>query len=833
MSDNLLVLAVISFAAGIGGSALLSTDIFPITYPLLLFLPVIMFFAIKNCKKHYAEILSLILFFIIGIVHAQLRNPPPTDPQAIYQQITKDREISLIGILQEAPAISAEKSSLLMAAEKIITADKAVPASGSALIRFKGYPPEDLHPGDRFMVRGHFSRPKAFAVPGSFNYPSFLSEKKIFITGRLNSRVNILKIKNSSQPGLYDKLRYSPEFIRQRINNFIITTLPPRQAGLYKAILTGDRAAVAPDILENFKAVGCFHLLAISGLHMGLLAFIIITVIYNLLKRSTWILLHTPAWKISMLAALPPLILYGFIAGFHIPVVRALIMTIILAGATLSDSRMNLATAIALAALIILIINPAALFTASFQLSFAAVIAIVAVAPLLCRKLQKITSSANLWQKTAGWTVISLLTSLIATVGTAPLSIYHFNRLSLLSPLSTLLIEPLLCFWSLVIGLVGSCLIFIEPQAAVFFFKVGAWGLNGATWTAELLARLPFSSVWFTTPGILEVFCAYAFMICLLYRPNHYPVRFAAVSLLLFLIIQPNLTRILRNRSNDCHVSVLDVGQGCAVVMELGNGRTIVLDGGGSRTMKFNVGESLLAPFLWQRRIRNIEAVIISHPDGDHFNGLPFILERFHPETLWVNGEPGNKLYKSLLRQAKKAGIKIRIPEKNCIISQQGENMVRNLTGMHKTGKYPNLNDNDRSLIIKLTTAKTAMLFPGDIEKEAEKTAVDNNYDLAADIMLAPHHGSKTSNSEIFLRTVRPKMVIISAAARKYGIFPANEVVKRYCKQNISILSTGKNGTIACRLTPQQVQVKTYASVKSDGGFLRNWTNLPFSIQLE
>jgi competence protein ComEC len=485
-------------------------------------------------------------------------------------------------------------------------------------------------------------------------------------------------------------------------------------------------------------------------------------------------------------------------------------MTIVLAAAIFFDRRMNIAAGIALAALLILLINPTALFSASFQLSFAAVIGLAAVAPLLRRKIQAIKSADNFWHKILKWVIFSLLTSIIATVSTAPLTVYHFNRLSLLSPLSTLLIEPLLCFWSLIIGLAGSCFIFISPLTAAFLFKIGSWGIIGATSLAEVLARLPFTCIWFTTPSLFEVLCAYIFLLCLLFFPRHYLIRFAAIGLLLFLIIWPNWLRIMKNRSEASIVTVLDVGQGCAVVMELCGGRTILLDGGGSRTRKFNVGKALIAPFLWQRRIKNIDDVIISHPDGDHFNGLPFILERFQPRTLWINGQPGNKLYKILLSQAQESGIKIKIPEKNCVITQHNDNILLNLTEMHDNNRYPNLKDNDRSLIIKLMTAKVSFLFPGDIEKEAEKTAVENNYKLKSDIMLAPHHGSKTSSSEIFLQAVQPEKIIISAAAHKYGTFPATEVIKRYHKQNISILTTSKNGTISYRITPEKMDMETF-----------------------
>ena len=809
MADILLVLAVISFAAGIICSSLLTASLISF-FPPLFFLLVVLFFFIKNTNRRLAESLIIVVFFIVGIIHGQWAMTPSSSDQAIHRQIVNRQEVSLVGILKEAPAVSYEKTALLMAVEQIVTPDIIRPASGLALIRFKGYPPENLRPGDYFIARGFFEHPKRYATPGSFDYPAYLAARKIFVTGWLTSTAGIVKLSNSLPPDFVKKIRYGPEKIRQKINSFLTVLLPAGQAGLYKAILTGDRASVPPDVLENFKAIGCFHLLAISGLHMGLLALLIINLIYWLLKRSTWILLHTPAWKISVLLALPPLILYGFIAGFHIPVIRALIMTIVLAGAILFDRHMDLAASIALAALLILIITPASIFAASFQLSFAAVSGLAAFSPLLRQKLQAIKFSDNAGEKISKWIIFSIMTSMIALAGTAPLAIYHFNRLSLLSPISTLLIEPLLCFWSLTIGLLGSCFLFIEPQIAAFLFKIGSWGISGATITAEFLARLPCSSIWLSTPGPLELCCAYFFLVCLFYWRKHNLFRFAAAGFLLFLIIWPNWLRIQKIRSNEIIVSFLDVGQGSAVVMELSGGQTILLDGGGSRTVKFNVGESIIAPFLWQRRITHIDEVIISHPDSDHFNGLPFILERFKPEKLWVNGQGGNTLYDMVLDQAKKNGIKITIPGQNQVIRRQSCYTLLNLTGINQNRKYKELNDNNHSLIIRLDTPKISFLFPGDIEKEVEGIAVENNYNLAADIMLAPHHGSKTSSSEVFIKAVKPKEIVISASARKEGLFPAAKVIKRYREQHIFILTTGKDGTVSYRISPDGVSRNTF-----------------------
>ncbi len=712
--------------------------------------------------------------------------------------------MTLIGILQESPSIGPKKTGLIMAVEAIVTPTKRTTATGKVLLRLPGLPPEDLWPGDRFSARGTLSRPRNYATPASFNYRDFLANQSIYLTGWIRSPAHVLKIESLSEPTLVHRLRYGPERIRHTINRFLQRTLPDRQSSLYRAILTGDRSGVPPELSENFKKTGSIHLLAISGLHMGLLALFVTTFIHWLLKRSTWILLHTPAWKISLFLALPPLILYALIAGFHTPVVRSLIMTSVFIGAILLDRQWHVPTNIALAALLILIFNPASLFTVSFQLSFAAVIGICALVPSIRKKFQQAGPQNSLGKKLKNWLSAGLLASLAATVATSPLLLLYFNRFSLISPLSTLLVEPFLCIWSLVIGLLGSCFIFISPEIAAGLFHVGAWGLISADKITGWLAEIPFCCLWFSTPTWSEVISFYLVLAGVLYQKKFPPLRIIAPLALLTLIAFPLAVKTARQMSETTTVTFLDIGQGNATLIEFPHGYVVLLDGGGARSEKFNVGEAVIAPYLWKKRIRRIDDVVISHPDTDHCNGLPFILTRFKPANVWINGQPGGEFYTNLIRQAEEQSLTVKIPGPDTVICRTEETVLTNVAGLHLADRKENLSGNDKSLVLKLTTPSLSFLFPGDIEEPAEKIITANNRNLDANILLAPHHGSRSSSSQEFLHAVQPEEVIISAGPFRPNLFPAPQSLHRYKENGCTTLITAQDGTVSYRVSGKE-----------------------------
>ena len=820
-----LIPAVISFAAGIGMTNVRYVPSGPAAWILVAALSLAILALHLKQIPFIASILTLPLFFLVGSLHVRPFLDLPDNPLHIYNQIEERQEVSLTGILMESPAVGPKKSRLLMRVERLTRPGGTTDSTGLVQLSLKGNPPPDLIPGDRFMARAILSRVRSNTTPGTFDLKQFLALKSILVTGWIRSPCLLTEIHDLNPPTLFNRIQFSPERARKKINDFLANTADERVMGLYKAILTGDRSGVFPNQLENFRTAGCVHLLAISGLHMGLLALFITFSITWLLKRSEWLLLHIPALKTAAFLALPFLTSYALIAGFQTPVVRALIMTSVFVMALLFDSQWSIPTNIAIAALIILTLNPTGLYTVSFQLSFAAVIAIALIVPAISGLLCPFSHGENdKSPKFAGikkWALASIYLSIAAMLGTMPLLMYNFNRFSPVSPVSTLIVEPLLCFWALIIGLLASPLIPFFPQIAAGLIKIGCWGLLAADKAAELLADLPFSSIWVSTPTTPEVICYYIFLISLALLKKIRAASIITILSLITIISVPVIQKAARDKSSATAVTILDVGQGASAVLDLPHGRTILIDGGSAGSGRYNVGDRVIGPFLWKQRISRLSSVIVSHPNSDHYNGLFFILKRFRPETLWINGDisPGSG-FEKLIRLADRLGIKIKTPRAGTTIFRDKETKLKCVSSLHladnnrkDNSNRPEITDsNNQSLVLRLDCGPYSFLFPGDIEKKAEEILIKRKRELDADVLLSPHHGSGTSNSDQFLKAVSPQYMVISAGSYRPNIFPDPKMVTRSRESGIKVFNTAHEGAVSFVINDNEMSVTNYVN---------------------
>jgi competence protein ComEC len=745
----------------------------------------------------------------------------PQSAQHMYNLIDGKKEAVLLGHLQEMVSSNGEFTRAVMKvlSLQIQGEDKSRPAEGFVQLSMRGTWPENILPGEMFLVRGNVKRPRSFHTPGAFDYARYLAQKDIWITGFIRSPLFITKV--DEQKTVTQQLKYLHQRVRTHIGSFLDINLQEDKAAAYRALLLGDRSRVSEDTLELFKAGGVFHILAISGLHLSVIAVLLYAMLYFLLSRSEKLLLYFPVKKIVAFLTIPLLVVYAMLAGMNSPVTRAVIMSSIVLIALCSDRKKSPAALVSIAALIILIQDPNTLFTVSFQLSFAAISAILLTIPLLekiLKKEQQGKQQRPVLLKLGQYILSLFVVSIAATLATAPFSISTFHRISFVGPLANIFVEPLICLWTLPAGMISLVTMGTLPQISCFFLNVGYSAFDLTLNILGWLTRFPFANVYMATPPTLFYLCfflccfaGFFFSISRSWKTRTIVSAATLLPILLFSSLP------LLKKPQTSTVSFIDLGQGSSTFIETPNKR-ILIDGGGSSFSDKRVGETVIAPFLWSQGIGNIDTVIITHPDSDHYNGLQFIIDHFAPREIWLRDTQGHdRDYKNLIENAADQGITLITGEAGVKITDKTFQLhcIENLyeTDFNKTTQSGASNG---GLILQACFDTFCFLFPGDINKKMEHDLLRRKADLGSQVLLAAHHGAKTSNSLPFLAAVRPSYTVVSSARSSTGYFPHASFLRKCKQQGIRVFTTQNDGTIEFKLAPQMVQINGSTKFKAN-----------------
>lgn len=764
-----------------------------------------------------------LLLAALGFLHAQTALQLPREDTHIYHRITEKTEAVVTGTLAGLIEFDGKTSQMLLDAEYIRFREspELQPTAGKIILNFPGPIPKPLMPGDSLVVRTDLKRPDSFKTPGAFDYAQHLARNDIWISGFVRSPFFVETL--DEEHGLLHTLYYLPERVRSRIGEHIDKAVPPELSGIYRAILIGDASRIDETTLEAFKGSGTFHILSISGLHMTIIGTLLYAALYWLLSRSERLLFCYPVRKWAAFLCLPVLLGYGLLAGLNAPVFRAVIMSCIVIVAICTDRPKSPSALLAFAALIILAVDPLALFGASFQLSFVATMAILFLFPVLKKLLfpnEPASPPKTFKQRTWNWLIAGLLISVAATLATAPITLYAFNRFSPIGIVANPFVEPLICLWSLPCGFLALPFMYFHAEVSAWLLQVGALGLRAAVQGTTFFADLPLSTLWLPSPPIWLMAGYYAgLLFCLL--PGNMNRRWSWFSALLTsaclaLMLYPHA--LLRNKVSDSlRVSLLDVGQGSASLVEFPSGMKILIDGGGSSMATRSVGERIIAPYLWRRGIQHLAAVIVTHPDADHYNGIDFILKHFSPGQLWVRDKHGHDdNFRNLIALAEELEIPVVIPGDGALLGNgpftERVECVANLSIADTTAApKKSRGEGNTGLIIKACSGQYCALFPGDIGRAEERSLIDQGYNLKADILQAPHHGSITSNSPEFLAAVAPSHLLVSAGANSQGHFPHSHLQDDCREKGISLLTTSQRGTLETQLGSGGPRILGYA----------------------
>ena len=766
--------------------------------------------------------LLLPLFFLCGLLYTESFLSPKLPAHHLARLIPEKQDVSLTGKLIRKPVFKNEKTHLILETDSVLFPSGEAPLATTGRVTLTVNAPllKGLVPGQDYLVRARLSLPDRPATPGAFDYAGYLAAEEILVKGWVATPLFIQSISTLAAGRLPLPNPYFLERFRQQFEAFLHANLAPDNATLYQALLIGDSSGLSPEVSEMYRATGIMHILAISGSHLVVVAFLTTVFFRFLVGRLPWLLLRLPAAKIALALSFPVLFLYTGFAGFQPPVARALIMTTVFMAAILLDRQWSSLNNLAIAAFCILLLNPLSIHTASFQLSFAATAAIVLAMPRLAVWRPPENKRSPL--RTLRYLLISgLFISCAAFLATAPLALFHFNRISLLGPITTLMVTPFLCFWTLPLGLVAILTQPFAPTIAVFLLETGALGIQLSHALTAFLAGLPFSSLWLPTPAIPLLILSYALLLLIFHGRRPLPVL---AMLACFALLLSGHTPLPKWHDNSTQISFLAVGNGSATVVEQPDNSVILIDGGGPPTGIFNVGERVIAPFLWHRQIRRVEQIILTHAHADHFNGLPWIIKRLQPKVLWLSEtsarEPGFAVF---LREAEQAGCQVRVARAGEVLATGGNGFaITCLANLALAGNKEPVagreeipdNPNNRGLVLRLGNGDNTFLFPGDLEKDHEEYILEKGDLLKADVLLMPHHGLGSSGSARFMEAVEPRYCVVSTG-KKEPFPPA-----QYRDSGADIFSTARHGSIFFLSDGKNITAHPYRATNGSQGAL-------------
>jgi competence protein ComEC len=799
-----LIPFLLALAAGtVGGLLLPKVSTFPLAVLTLVALLPVLF---RKGKRTY--LLLLLLCFFFGYRGLQIRVRPEL-PSNHVARFTDDKPWQVSGSVDAQSEQFAHGSRFILAAESLARKGVCHKVAGTVHVSVRGRKVA-LRPGDGVSFDSRLKEIRNFNNPGGFDYRRHLAFQGVLARASVAGKNLAVRMHSQDRP-FGRTIACSREAVWALIEEAAANRLRG-ESPVMKALLTGDRGALSQETRDIFSRIGTSHLLAISGLHIGIVATVAFRFFRLLLARSERVLLAAWAQKGAALLSLFPVLFYGLLAGMSPATQRAVAMVVVFMLGTLLDRQRDPINTLAAAGLVILIAAPPALFTLSFQLSFTAVFAILYTLERVSFAVQLRRGSITLVKRLA----LFFCVSAAAILGTLPITLYYFNQTSLIGILTNCIMVPLIGFVVVPLGLLSVLFLLVSSTVAFWLMKGAVLILGGALELAALFSSWPWAAARTVTPGFIEIALYYALAWLLL---NYRRARRAKV-LLLFLsiafLVDGSYWGQRRFNRSELTMTVLDVGQGSSTLLELPRGPCILVDGGGFYDNRFDVGARVVAPFLWSKKIATVDILVLSHPHPDHLNGLLFIARHFHVKEVWVTGEPVNtEAYQEFLSILESENIRVVRPRD--LVQPRAINGV-SFDVLYPPGNFLERKAveawrtrNNNSLVLKVSFGDVSFLLPGDIEAEAEKELVGLTHDrLRSDVLLVPHHGSKSSSTPEFLSSVEPDVAVVSAGWKNIFRFPHDQVLEHYQAMGCETFRTDLHGAVTINTDGKGIEVKTF-----------------------
>ncbi len=633
-----------------------------------------------------------------------------------------------------------------------------------------------------------------------------------------------IAIVETGMPGL------GPMFsaLRRSLSAFWMQALAPDTASLARALILGESHVLSYAQKERFRRTGTAHLLSVSGLHLGLSVLFAFILLMFALKRIPYLTRRLDVGRIAAALSIPAAIGFTYLSGARVPVVRACVMVISALFARVFGRGKGAMEALTLAGVFLLLIEPRALSTPGFQLSFAAVLGFFAVSSRHRTKwkpdpLDAIApqSFGQKWARQGFAAVLHLLSATTAaTAATTPLLLYHFGYVSVVAVPVNLLAVPLTGFVILPGLLMSSFMSVICPAIATPIAEITGILLNSLDRALGYISTLPCT---IDNPGpILSLGLLAVCLAALIYLGGKKQMAAAAMAVGLMLAVLSLWLDSARFQKGRLTIDFLDVGQGDATLITYPNGQHWLVDAGGAWRGQFDAGERIVAPVLRGLDVRQLDVAVVSHPDVDHVGGMPAVIDAFPVTEIWDNGqgeiEGADERYHALLETARSRRIPIRQPPDICGTRKIGSVAVSVLHPCQAGSSYdPGRSPNDNSLVLFIQHGSVSLLLPGDIGRGTEQYLVEQRSIQPVTLLKLAHHGSSTSSGPSFLNAASPRIAIVSAGRFNRHRLPHPTIVQQMRTRGIGLYRTALHGGIRAISNGSTIQIETAADVKLPG----------------
>lgn len=636
--------------------------------------------------------------------------------------------------------------------------------SHPGLVRLNWYVHDrKLLPGERWQLNVRLKRPNGFMNPGGFDYEGWLFQQGIRASGY------VVNSGHNSRLGLTGK--QAVHRLRLKLRGKIHALIGGESmSSLVPALVIGDRSAIPADRWQVLIGTGTSHLLAISGLHIGLVAGFSF-----LLIRWSWpfgAVLAAPraAAIFAMLCALA----YAAMAGFAVPTQRALIMLLAVTLGNLCGRKLEISMIISLALWLVLILDPLAVISPGFWLSFGA------IAVISYGMAGRVNINGAWWR----WGRVQYVVAL----GLFPLIVGWFGQLPLIGMPANMIVVPWMSFTTVPLVLAGTVMLCFSEALAFVLLTLGMKTIEIAWPVLVFFNELPYSTLQTGHTGVLSRLAAFI-GVALLLMPAGLPGRWvgAAWLLPLFFPVNEELSQ------HEFRFTLLDVGQGTAAVLRTSR-HVLLYDTGPRFSRRFDAGSAVVLPYLRSENIRHLDLLVQSHGDNDHSGGLEAVLDGIQTRSV-LTSIPDIVDFPSL---------------RTCEAGMNWDWDGVTVEVLHPQ-RDSSFTGNNASCVLRASSQYGSILLTGDIEAAAERRILETRrQSLRSTVLLAPHHGSMTSSTPRFVDAVSPQAVMFSTAYRNRFGFPKQAIIRRYQDVGSRILDTGSDGAIDIIVTRQGLKIDRF-----------------------